>query len=52
MDQLNFFIFPEDIYPDENHREISYCTSIYRVKLLNEINKYAKKQGFKLKSPS
>ncbi|MEE6452786.1 hypothetical protein RAH41_19660 [Gottfriedia acidiceleris] len=50
MDQLNFIIYLEDIYPDDNHREISCCHSIYRENLLNTINKYAKKQGFKLNS--
>lgn len=48
MDQINFFIFAENIYPDDNHREIPYSTSIYRESLIKQINEYAKKQGLKL----
>lgn len=51
-DNIDFFIFPEDINPDDNHRKISFCTSIYSIKLLNEINKYTKTKGFKLISSS
>lgn len=47
MDYLNFIIFPEDIYPD-NHREISYCTSIYRNDLISKINEHAKKEELKV----
>lgn len=48
MDQINFIIFPEDIYPNTGDREISYCTSIYKNTLITRINEYAKTQGIKV----
>jgi len=48
MDYLNFIIYPEDIYPD-NHREISYCTSIYKNNLISKINEHAKKEGLEVR---
>lgn len=45
MDQGNFIIFPENIYPD--HREIPNCIAIYRNDLIDKITMHAKKQGFK-----
>jgi hypothetical protein len=48
MDPINFFIYAENIYPD-NHREIPYCASIYCDILVSLINEHAKKQGFKLR---
>ncbi len=47
MDLLNFIIYPEDLYPD-NHREISYCISIYKHDLLKKITDYAKQQGLNI----
>lgn len=44
MDHDNFFIFPENIYPD-SHREIPNCVSIYKKMLITEINNYAKVIG-------
>lgn len=48
MDRDNFFIFPENIYPD-NHREIPNCISVYRDNLVNNINAHALKQAFVIK---
>lgn len=48
MDVNNFFIFPEDIFPD-NSRGISYCASCYKVDLISKINKYAEEKGIKIK---
>lgn len=48
MDQLNYFIFPEDEYED-GKREISYAMSIFENTLLNEINNYAKNKGIIIK---
>lgn len=48
MDQDNFFIYAENIFPDDNHREIPYSTSIYRNNLIKAINEYAQLQGFTL----
>jgi uncharacterized protein YydD (DUF2326 family) len=45
MDRDNFFIFPENIYPD-THREIPKCISVYRDNLIEKINAHAKKQAF------
>jgi hypothetical protein len=50
MDPINFFIYAENIYPD-NHREIPYSTSIYCNNLVALINEHAKKQGYKLIQP-
>jgi hypothetical protein len=50
MDPINFFIFAENIYPD-NHREIPYSTPIYCNNLVTLINEHAKIQGFKLIQP-
>ena len=47
MDQLNFFIFPEDEDRD-GCREISYSMSVYRHVLLNEINQYAITKGIQI----
>lgn len=47
MDQDDFSIYPENIYPD-NHREIPYSASIYRDELITKINKHAAKQGLLL----
>ena len=47
MDLLNFIIYPEDIYPD-NHREISYCISVYKQNLIKLITDYASQQGLTL----
>lgn len=44
MDQTNFFIFPEYIYPD-GRREIHGTVSIYRKKLISAINNYANRKG-------
>jgi hypothetical protein len=44
IDNLNFFIFPEDIYPD-GHKEISGCISIYKTQLLKEIKEWAQSKG-------
>ncbi|MBP2000778.1 hypothetical protein J2Z69_001809 [Paenibacillus shirakamiensis] len=44
MDSDNFFIFPENIYPD-NHREIPHCISIYKDRLVSLINAHARKQA-------
>ncbi|NOU79310.1 hypothetical protein GC101_10495 [Paenibacillus sp. LMG 31459] len=49
MDKDNFFIFPENIYPD-NHREIPNCFSIYQDNLVKSINSHAKKLSFIIKS--
>lgn len=49
MDQLNFIIYTEDVYPD-SHREISHCTSIYRNNLIEKIQKRAKSNGYELSS--
>lgn len=46
-DQINFFIFPEYEYPD-GHREIHGAISIYRGKLLEQINKAAQEKGLRL----
>ena len=50
MDLDNFIIYAENIYPDDNHREIPYSTSIYKENLLNEINKKARANNYLLKS--
>jgi hypothetical protein len=50
MDLDNFIIYAENIYPDDNHREIPYSTSIYKENLLNEINKKARANKYLLKS--
>ena len=47
MDQLNFFIFPEDENRD-GCREISYAMAVYRHILLNEINQYAITKDIKI----
>lgn len=49
MDLTNFIIYPENIYPDENHREIPYSTSIYKENLLKEINERARDNKYILK---
>ncbi|HIW33999.1 MAG TPA: hypothetical protein IAA29_14550 [Candidatus Paenibacillus intestinavium] len=41
MDLNNLIIYAENIYPDDNHREIPYSTSIYKESLLKEINEKA-----------
>ncbi|MFD1884163.1 hypothetical protein [Paenibacillus wenxiniae] len=46
MDQINFFIYAENIFPDDHHREIPYSTSIYSNHLIKAINEYAQLQGF------
>lgn len=43
MDEINFLIYPEDIYPD-GHREISGCISMYKQPLLNAINEFVEKK--------
>jgi hypothetical protein len=48
-DQDNFFVFAENIYPD-NHREIPYSVSIYRNVLLATINENALEKGINIKS--
>ncbi|MNT35491.1 hypothetical protein D3C72_1715210 [compost metagenome] len=48
MDFDNFFIFPENIFPD-SHREIPNCVTIYKDELINVINAQAKKQAFVIK---
>lgn len=48
IDQLNYFIFPEDEYED-GKREISYVMSIFENILLSEINEYAKNKGIVIK---
>ncbi|MDN4619636.1 hypothetical protein QCD85_16120 [Paenibacillus sp. PsM32] len=47
MDQYNFFIYAENIFPD-NHREIPYSLSIYKNDLIKSINRYAQLNGFTL----
>lgn len=47
MDQYNFFIYAENIFPD-NHREIPYSLSIYKNDLIKSINRYAQLKGFTL----
>ncbi|KGP78175.1 hypothetical protein P364_0129885 [Paenibacillus sp. MAEPY2] len=49
MDLTNFIIYPENINPDENHREIPYSTSIYKENLLKEINERARDNKYILK---
>lgn len=49
MDQLNFFLYPEDIYEDGS-REISYATSVYKNVLLKEVQSQAQKKGLTLLS--
>lgn len=49
MDLINFIIYAENIYPDENHREIPYSTSIYKENLLKEINERARDNKYILK---
>lgn len=44
IDNLNFLIFPEDIYPD-GHKEICGCISIYKTQLLKEIKNWVKTKG-------
>ncbi|MFD1884161.1 hypothetical protein [Paenibacillus wenxiniae] len=46
MDQINFFIYAENIFPDDHHREIPYGVAIYKRSLIKAINKYAQLQGF------
>lgn len=49
MDQHNFFIFPEHIFPDNpDRREIPFSALIYRNELIAKINKHAIKQELKL----
>ncbi|AIQ49125.1 hypothetical protein R70723_26870 [Paenibacillus sp. FSL R7-0273] len=48
MDKDNFFIFPENIFPDD-HREIPSCISIYKDKLVDSINAHARKQALVVK---
>ncbi|WP_186577993.1 hypothetical protein [Aquibacillus kalidii] len=48
MDLLNFIVFEE--YVIEGEREIHNSLSVSKHQLLKEINKYAKKQGFNMRS--
>jgi hypothetical protein len=52
MDQTNFIIFSEYTFRDEDEdyppRIIPSATSIYRDKLIERINEYARKQGFNI----
>jgi hypothetical protein len=47
MDEGNFLIYAENIYPD-NHREIPYSFSVYKDVLIKNINEYAKNHGIKI----
>lgn len=51
MDESNFFIYAENIYPD-NHREIPYSISIYKNNLIQKINEYAYSRGLKILNES
>lgn len=48
MDQVNYIIFAEYVNRDGTQREINKTISVYRDNLLEEINKYAKEQGFNI----
>ncbi|GAA0182124.1 hypothetical protein SH2C18_45570 [Clostridium sediminicola] len=48
MDRLNFIIYGEDIYIEDNHREIPYSISLYKKDLLLSINKRAKELNFEV----
>ncbi len=50
IDSLNFIIYIEYIFPNDGHREISCCTSIYKDDLNTKINEYAIRYGYTLKS--
>ncbi|MCT2534429.1 hypothetical protein NC661_15290 [Aquibacillus koreensis] len=47
MDHFNYIIYDE--YVIEGKREIHGSVSIHKGKLIRIINRYAKKQGFKIK---
>ena len=47
MDLLNFIIYEE--YVIDQKREIQQSFSISKNKLINEMNRYAKKQGFTIR---
>ncbi|SDO04705.1 hypothetical protein SAMN04487897_107184 [Paenibacillus sp. yr247] len=49
MDSVNFIIFPEYVYPTDGHREIPYCSSVYKDDLISKINEHAKTKGFTVK---
>ena len=48
MDRDNFIIFPEHTY-DEGGRQIPFSMSLYKDKLIAEINSYALDKGLIIK---
>ncbi|TKI52813.1 hypothetical protein FC756_27150 [Lysinibacillus mangiferihumi] len=48
--QIYLIFLLEYVFPNDVHREISCCTSIYRDDLNTKINEYAIRYGYTLKS--
>jgi len=44
MDQMNFLIYAENTFPD-GHREIPYSITLYKDKLMEMVQSYAKENG-------